>query len=103
MMKNNATFINTGRGAQVSEFALAASLWTHPKRTAVCDVIKCENVPFLSPLWWCYNAVLTPHIAGSGGREVTRMAALVIDQFEKIQKGETPSFEVTKENLQTMA
>ncbi|MBR2181138.1 MAG: D-2-hydroxyacid dehydrogenase, partial [Oscillospiraceae bacterium] len=52
LMKKNATFINTGRGAQVVEADLIEALKTEPNRTAVLDVTMPEppeeNHPFYS-------------------------------------------------------
>ena len=46
-MKKRATFINTGRGAQINEFALARHLLMHPSQTFIADVIKNELFPGL--------------------------------------------------------
>ena len=102
-MKKHSTFINTGRGAQVSEYALALSLIMHPSHTAVADVIKSEYFPYISPLFWCYNAILTPHIAGSMGKEPRRMAYYMIEALEKYLNNQSLSCEVTHESLEKMA
>lgn len=103
LMKKHSVFINTGRGAQVDEWALAKNLILHPSRTAVLDVLKHETVPYISPLFWCPNAVITPHIAGSTGNEVWRMADYMAEQFEKYLNGEETQYEVTAQMLETMA
>ena len=102
-MKKHSTFINTGRGAQVNEYALALTLILHPSRTAVIDVLKSEFFPYVSPLFWCHNAVITPHIAGSTGKEPQRMACYMIDEFRRILDGLPAQYEVTAEKLKTMA
>ena len=102
-MKKYSTFINTGRGAQVSEHGLALSLMLHPSHTAVADVIKTEFFPYVCPLFWCHNAVLTPHIAGSMGNEPQRMARFMIESLPKYLKGEKLSCEVNAEDLERMA
>ncbi|MCL2509004.1 MAG: hydroxyacid dehydrogenase [Oscillospiraceae bacterium] len=103
LMKPWAAFINTGRGAQVKEGALALALWRRPGRTALLDVLKNEVTPFLSPLWWCPNAYFTPHIAGSMGRECGRMARDMLDELERYIAGEPLIYEVTMEKLERMA
>ncbi len=103
LMKKHSTFINTGRGDQVDEFALARSLLAHPSRTAVVDVLKNEAFPWSSPLFWCPNAIITPHIAGSLGNETERMADYMIEQFENYKSGKPVKYEVTKEMLERMA
>ena len=103
LMKPHAVFINTGRGAQVSETALALSLLRHPSRTFVGDVIKREYFPYIDPLFWCPNAVLTPHIAGSTGNEPRRMAYYMMEELERYLAGEPARYEVTAEMLDRMA
>ncbi len=102
-MKKHSTFINTGRGAQVSEYALALSLLLHPSHTFVADVIKKEFFPYINPLFWCPNAVLTPHIAGSTGNEPQRMAYYMMEEMERFRNGENTLYEVTLESLARMA
>ncbi len=102
-MKRHSVFINTGRGAQVDEFALALSLWLHPSRTVVADVHKHESTPWLSPLFWCRNAIITPHIAGSMGNEPQRMAHCMIDEMELFLHGKEAKYEILSESLERMA
>ena len=102
-MKPHSVFINTGRGAQVSEYALALSLLRHPSHTFVGDVIKHEYFPYINPLFWCPNAVLTPHIAGSTGNEPQRMACCMAEELERYLNNEPAKYEVTAEMLEHMA
>lgn len=102
-MKKHSTFINTGRGAQVAEYSLALSLLLHPSRTFVGDVLKKESFPYINPLFWVPNAILTPHIAGSTGKEPQRMAYYMMEEMEKFLKGEPTKYEVTAEALERMA
>ncbi len=103
LMKKHSTFINTGRGDQVNEFDLALSLIFHPSRTAVVDVLKNETFPYISPLFWCPNAIITPHIAGSLGNETERMADYMIEQLDNYLNGNSMKYEVTLGMLKTMA
>lgn len=103
LMKKHSTFINTGRGDQVNELALALSLFLHPSRTAVVDVLKNERFPYISPLFWCPNAIITPHIAGSLGNETERMADYMIEQLNNYLNDNEMQYEVTKKMLDTMA
>ena len=98
-----ATFLNTGRGAQVNEYQLALSLLLHPSRTFVADVIKKEFFPYTCPLFWCPNAILTPHIAGSTGNEPQRMAYYMMEEMESFLAGTPTRYEVTPEALERMA
>ena len=102
-MKKYSTFINTGRGDQVNEWALAVNLLLHPSKTAVLDVLKKEHIPFINPLFWCPNAIITPHIAGSMGNETHRMAYYMLEQFENYLEGNETQYEITAGMLSTMA
>lgn len=98
-----ATFLNTGRGAQVQEDALIDVLSTRPDLTAVLDVTFPEPPVADSPLYQLDNCVLTPHIAGSSGNEVHRMAHYMADELARYLKGEPAQYEVTPAMLATMA
>ena len=102
-MKKNATFINTGRGAQVDEAALADFMRSHPFATAVLDVTMPEPVVDGSPLLTADNIFLTPHIAGSAGREVERLGDYMLDECRRMLNGETCPWEVSEAKLKTMA
>ena len=102
-MKEDATFINTGRGAQVDEEALAEFMAYHPFATAVLDVTDPEPPLPSSPLFGKMNIYLTPHIAGSSGDEVHRMAEYMCGECEKFIAGEKCRWEVTLDMLKTMA
>ncbi len=103
LMQKHSTFINTGRGDQVNEWDLAKTLIRHPSITVVADVLKNELSPFRSPLFWCPNAILTPHIAGSMGNETHRMAYYMIEELDRYISGSDVKYEVTKEMLKNMA
>lgn len=103
LMKPNATFINTGRGAQVVEEDLIAVLERNPDMTAVLDVTFPEPPVERSPLYTMPNVFLTPHIAGSSGDERQRMSAYMEEEFYRWHSGETCKWEVTEKMLETMA
>ena len=102
-MLPNATFLNTGRGAQVVEDDLVRALSERPDLTAILDVTDPEPSPAGHPFYTLQNCILTPHIAGSIGNEVWRMSAYMADEFARYQKGEPAQFEVTESMLATMA
>lgn len=103
LMRPNATFINTGRGATVDEEGLISVLRERPDLTALLDVTWPEPPPEGSPLYVLPNVHLSSHIAGSVGDEVVRMADWCIDAFRAWQGGETPPGTVTLSLLETMA
>lgn len=104
-MSKNATFINTGRGAQVVEADLVRALTEEPDRTALLDVTEPEPVEEGHPFYTLPNVFLSPHIAGSMNAENARMGAYMADAFETWAAGAAaPSLhEVTEAMLATMA
>lgn len=102
-MRKNATFINTGRGAQVVEDDLVRILSERPDITAILDVTDPEPPIDGHPFFGLDNCYLTPHIAGSSGDEVHRMPYYMIDQFRKYISGQKCEFEVSTGMLATMA
>ena len=98
-----ATFINTGRGAQVVEADLAKVLAERPDLTAVLDVTFPEPPEADSPFYQLPNCVLTPHTAGSNGNEVYRMSEYMADECCRYIKGENTLYEVTEDMLERMA
>lgn len=103
LMKENATFINTGRGAQVVEEDLIRALKEKPDRTALLDVTWPEPPEADSPFWNMENVILSPHIAGSMNNEVARMGAYMAEEYESFAQGKPCCYEVTLESLETMA
>jgi phosphoglycerate dehydrogenase-like enzyme len=103
-MKKYATFINTGRGAQIVEADLIKAMEDCPTRMALLDVTDpCEPPLETSKLYSLPNIRLTPHIAGSIGNEVQRMAQYMYEEFNAYKNGEKTRFEVTIKMLPTMA
>lgn len=102
-MRPNAVFLNTGRGAQVVEDDLVRVLTERPDITAVLDVTYPEPPVSGHPFYTLDNCVLTPHIAGSSGNEVHRMAEYMAKEFEKHENGQSSPYEVTLKMLETMS
>ena len=98
-----ATFINTGRGAQVVEEELVQVLRDRPDLTAVLDVTYPEPPVEGHPFYELPNCVITPHIAGSIGNEVHRMACYMAEEFRCYTAGEPTHYEVSLKMLETMA
>jgi Phosphoglycerate dehydrogenase and related dehydrogenases len=102
-MKPNATFINTSRGALVREDEMIDVLRSRPDLTAVLDVTWPEPPEEGSPIYSLPNVVLTPHIAGSMGSEVLRMADLMIEEFLLWVEGQPLRYAVTRELMERIA
>lgn len=98
-MKPNATFINTSRGALVCESELIEVLQQRLDLTAVLDVTHPSPSDPASPLHRLPNVIMTPHIAGSLGRETWRMADLMIDEFEAYSEGRALQHALNQEML----
>jgi phosphoglycerate dehydrogenase-like enzyme len=102
-MLPHATFINTGRGAQVVEDDLIQALRDVPTRTAILDVTNPEPVQPDSPFLQLDNVVLTPHIAGSMRNEIYRMGLYMAEECESYLAGRPLRYEVKPEMLETIA
>lgn len=102
-MKPYSTFINTGRGPQLNEQDLYDMLTADDTRTALIDVLTEEEDSDKNPLNRLENCLITPHIAGSSGNEVRRMADYMIEALACVLSGRECSYEVTMKMLETMA
>lgn len=102
-MQPYATFINTGRGAQVVEKDLIDVLSSRPDLTAILDVTYPEPPVTDSPFYKLENCILTPHIAGSIGNETYRMAEFMAQEFNNYYEGKPCQYEVSIAMLDTMA
>ncbi len=102
-MKPHSTFINTGRGPQLSEQDLFDMLTADPTRYALLDVMTDEGNSDTNPLNRLPNCLITPHIAGSSGNEVRRMADYMIEAFDQMSFGGKIKHEVFTQMLDTMA
>ncbi len=103
LMKDNATFINTGRGAQVVEDDLVRALKEKENRTALLDVTEPEPPIQGHDFYKMQNVFLTPHIAGSMKDEVARMGEYMCNEFIALIDGDMTKYEVTLNMLETMA
>lgn len=101
-LRDGTTLINTSRGKIIDEPALIKELQTGRFR-AILDVTDPEPPAAESPLWTLPNVVLTPHIAGSKGTEVRRMAHGAIDEVGRILRAQPLQFQVPPEQRHTVA
>ena len=102
-MGSYSTFINTGRGPQVDEAALAEALAEDPTRVAVLDVTSPEPPREDSPFYSLPNVVLTPHFAGGlGENELIRMAEFMIEDGKRLVAGMPLLYEVSPAELAHM-
>jgi phosphoglycerate dehydrogenase-like enzyme len=102
-MKPGATFINTARGALVSESELVQVLHERPDLYALLDVTDPEPPSPNSPLFRLKNVVLTPHIAGSTGPECRRLGIMMVEEIERYLAGQPLLGEVRQGQLELIA
>lgn len=93
-MMNSAVFINVGRGRQVNEADLISVMKERPDLTALLDVQWPEPPEDGSELYTVPNIHLSGHHAGSKGAELIRMADYMIDDFQRLEKGEPLQYQV---------
>ena len=98
-MKTGATFINTSRGKVVRELELIDVLTQRSDLHAVLDVTEKEPLSPASPLNHLANLTLTPHIAGSQGRECQRMGQYMVDELDRYLAGEPLLWQVAPTQL----
>ncbi|WOH18517.1 hydroxyacid dehydrogenase [Paenarthrobacter sp. GOM3] len=97
-MRPGATFINTSRGELVDQDALLARV-EQGDLYAILDVTTPWVLPSDSPFYTHPNVLLTPHVAGSLGNELERMAASAVDEALRLARGESLRFRVRVEDL----
>jgi phosphoglycerate dehydrogenase-like enzyme len=101
-MMNGATLINTARGVLVDHDALTAELRIG-RISAVLDVTDPEPLPAGHPLLALPNCVVTPHLAGSQGTELRRLADLVIEEVRRFAAGQPPLHPVAADDMERVA
>jgi len=87
-MRPDATFINTGRGAQVDEADLIEISKLRPDITSLLDVTDPEPPSPGSPLYNLPNVQCSSHIAGGLNDELRFFGDCVIDEFERYANGQ---------------
>lgn len=102
LLRDGAVLVNTARGGLVDAAALADEL-VSGRLDAVLDVTDPEVLPADSPLYDLPNVFLTPHVAGAMGAETQRLAALALDELERLVRGEPLRHEVRREDLAHVA
>ncbi|MEU8138530.1 hydroxyacid dehydrogenase [Streptodolium elevatio] len=100
--RDGATLINTARGALVDERALVDEIRAE-RLYAVLDVTDPWTLPADSPLYDHPRVLLTPHIAGSLGTELNRLATTALDELARYTRGEPFSEQVLAEDLFVIA
>ena len=97
-MKEDAIFINCGRGSLIDTDALVRVLQDGHLGGCGLDVVMPEPLPESSPLWDMEHVILTPHISGASFGHVAQMEdriyALAADNLNRFLSGEPLKNEV---------
>lgn len=90
LMKNDAIFINIGRGAIVDETALVEALRNHTILGCGLDVLRQEPIDVNHPLLKLDNAVIVPHIGSASRLTRDRMVELCVNNILAVLNHQLP-------------
>ncbi|MDP8925812.1 MAG: D-2-hydroxyacid dehydrogenase [Actinomycetota bacterium] len=99
-MKQEAYFVNVGRGKVVHEGALVEALKSGRLAGAALDVFEEEPLPEDSPLWELENVVVSPHSTDMVGAQINeRQADLFCENLRRYLDGKPLINELDKKLL----
>jgi phosphoglycerate dehydrogenase-like enzyme len=87
LMREDALYVNAGRGATTDTDALVAALQAQRIR-AVLDVVDPEPLPSEHPLWTAPNVMISPHSAGDTPAADRAAWTLAAKQLRRYAAGE---------------
>lgn len=87
LMKEDAIFVNVGRGSVINEKDLIEALQQSKLGGAILDVTQIEPTPQDNPLWSCPNVILTQHTGGGYIAENTDKAKAFAENFSRYSIG----------------
>lgn len=100
LMKDEAYFINTARGAIIDQDALIDQLQSGGLRGAALDVYDQEPLPEDHPLLDLDSVVTTPHLAGAAEEVIDRHSEMLVDDIAAILNGRKPDRIANEETLE---
>jgi phosphoglycerate dehydrogenase-like enzyme len=103
LMRPQSTLINTARGAILDQPSIIEALRRRPDITAVLDVTNPEPPTADDPLFTLPNIIVTPHIAGSHGRECQRLGSYMVEEFRRHRAGQPLRWSVSRKDVKTLA
>jgi phosphoglycerate dehydrogenase-like enzyme len=107
LMRDGGIIVNTGRGALIDTEALLRHCGGFPGRTgrldAVLDVTDPEPLPVGHPLFALPNVLVTPHIAGALGTELSALGDFAVAEVGRFLHGEPLLGAVALEDLTRIA
>jgi phosphoglycerate dehydrogenase-like enzyme len=89
-LPRGALLVNVSRGAIVDTDALVERLSSGVVRSAL-DVVDPEPLPPGHPLWSLPGSLLSPHLGGVVQSMNTRIDPLVLEQIDRLRRGEHPA------------
>ena len=89
LMRPSAVLVNVARGRCVDEPALIEALGRGGIAGAALDCTVEEPLPAESPLWDMANVFVTPHTAGETRRYEDTILDFLMDNLERLWRGET--------------
>jgi phosphoglycerate dehydrogenase-like enzyme len=98
LMREGATLVNTARGEIIDQEALTERV-TAGELFAILDVTSPWVLEQEHPLYGHDHVLLTPHIAGSLGSELGRLADVVLDELRRFAQGSPLAHEIDAELL----
>jgi phosphoglycerate dehydrogenase-like enzyme len=101
MIKDDAVFVNTSRGAVIDEAALEKEL-AKGRFTAILDVFEHEPLQAGSPFREMQNVILIPHMAGPPSDMHPQAGAAVIGDIRRWKNGEPLQYEAQPDLVQHM-
>lgn len=103
LMRPGGFFLNTARGEVVAEAEMIEVLRRRPDLQAQLDVTFPEPPRPDSPLYQLPNVALTPHLAGSMGKECQRMGLAMAEELARYVAGAPLHYEITAERAAKIA
>ena len=101
-MRDGTWLLNTARGSLVDTAALESEC-VAGRLSAWLDVAEPEPLPASSPLYDLDNVVITPHIAGSLGNELSRMGDSAVGEVALFLSAQPRLHAVVASDLERIA
>lgn len=97
-LAEGACLVNTARGAVINESDLLVVAQDRPDLTFLLDVTHPHEPPLpASPLYRAPNVLLSPHIAGSVGRECLALGDAMADELRRFVSGQPLRYELRRQ------
>jgi len=95
-MKNDALFINVGRGSTVNTQELIQALEKNSISRAILDVFPNEPLDKNNPIWDFPRLTITPHIAATSSAQ--QVYQVFIENLSRFQNKEALHYQIDPEN-----